>query len=155
MYCSAGSYVWYTGLTQQLLSTEREERKSILQTFSCTFCGSVFLLSKEAFAECAARKSPHVKLATLEGMNRGWEQMKQVIYCIYIFLFLDCGCVHRPPPALPIPPLISVMSEKRSSGRGSWQRFDWPVALAHTSKVKVLLYFVNDWKCHFLKSQKP
>ncbi|PWA22980.1 hypothetical protein CCH79_00002267 [Gambusia affinis] len=32
-----------------------------------------------------------------------------------------------------IPPqLIIVMSEKRSSGRGCWQEFDWVVTLAHT-----------------------
>lgn len=49
---------------------------------------------------------------------------------------LVSGCAHRPPPALPIPLLIIVLSEKKSSGRGSWQEFDWVVVLAHTSQIR-------------------
>lgn len=56
---------------------------------------------------------------------------------------LECECVHRPPPALPIPLLIIMMSEKRSSGRGCWQQFDWVVVLAYTNQMKQLLLYVT------------
>ena len=68
-----------------------------------------------------------------------WHQNKWMQGRVSLLLSLDCRCVHRPPPALPIPLLIMVMSEKRSSGRGCWQGFDWMVVLAHTSKMKRLL----------------
>lgn len=67
-----------------------------------------------------------------------WQQMKRIDIYPY-FSLLVCGCVHRPPPALPIPLLIIVMSEKRSSGRGCWAWFDWAVARVHTRKMKEVL----------------
>lgn len=57
---------------------------------------------------------------------------------ISLFLFLVCGCVHRPPPALPIPLRIIVMSDTRRSGKRVLARIWLGGALAHQSKVKRL-----------------
>lgn len=69
-----------------------------------------------------------VDIATNEEKKKGY---------VSLFLSLACACVQRPPPALPIPLLVIVMSEK-SSGRGCWQGFDWVAVLAPTSPMKRL-----------------
>ena len=128
----------------------QSERRCASKYFSCSSSPTVFLLAVMKGGVFGGHGSTilHTHAHTGPTMFKRnelwplrWKRNKWKEWYVSLFLSLDCGCVHRPPPALPIPLLIIVMSEKRSSGRGCWQEVDWAVVLAHTSKMKRLLLY--------------
>lgn len=129
---------------RELLSMWEREKKDVL----ANICASVSIKGRMFRRRCLkffTHPASYVLGNELWLLHWHWNKWKQ--WYISLFLSLDCECVHGPPPALPIPLLIIVMSEKRSSGSGCWQGFDWAVVLAYTSKMKLLLY--NGWSATF------
>lgn len=106
-------------LGKELLNAGGEGKTDVLaKYFSCTSSSTMFLLMMKGgvFRGHSSKFSPHEAgyVYRNEVWLLYWRKNKWTEWYVSLFLSLDCGCVHRPPPALPIPLLIIVMSEERS-----------------------------------------